>query len=699
MNKYPGLLAELGQLVEKLQHNLQFPAARNESRLLPLMPETTMSYAAFSNYGEVIRQTLKIFRQELQESAVLRAWWEHGQLPTSGPKLEDSLEKLAQLHEYLGDEIAVAGAMEGDHAKLLMVAEIRKPGFKQVLQQWVNQVADKGKPGVRVLDLKDLATAEDKSATEELLVLVRPDFVVAATDVATLRSFNARLAQDSREFVATPFGKRILQEYGSGVTVLSATDMQKILSQIPQGTKEGQLSLQRSGFADMKYLVWEHTTVAGQKISQAELSFSAPRHGVASWLGSPVPLGSLDFVSPKAMIAGTVVLKSPAEIFEDAKELSGPANASSFGTLEQGEKALKLSLKDDLLRHLSGELTVELDSISAAQTLWKAMLKVDDADHIQQTLATLLAVGHIEAAKTDDGGVTFYSVKVPSGKNVTQIAYAFVDGYLVVSTSHEAVAEALQLHASGGALGKSKKFLAVLPPSPVQGQVVGKSVGHGLEASALLYEDPGALTALKLRQLGPELAEPFAQVSREGAPSVVCLYGEKSAIREASANGAFDFGAVLVGAAIAVPNLLRSRIAANEAGAVGSVRTVNAAELTYAATYAKRGFAPDLATFGVDPHNSTATSAEHAGMLDQSLAGAGCTGDAWCTKSGYQFRVTAVCKLHLCKEYVVVATPVSANTGTRSFCSTSESVIRFKTGPPLISPVSAADCQAWQALK
>jgi len=695
MSKYPGLLAELGHLVEKLQHNLQFPAARNESRLLPLMPEATMSYAAFSNYCEVIRQTLKIFRQELQESAVLRAWWGHGQLATSGPKLEDSLEKLAQLDEFLGAEIAVAGVMDGDHAKLLMVAEIRKPGFKQVLQQWVNQVADQAKPGVRVLDLKELATAEDKSATEELVVLVRPEFVVAATDVATLRSFNSRLAQGSREFVATPFGQRILQEYRSGVTVLSATDMQKILSQVPQGTKQGQLSLQRSGFAEMKYLVWEHTTVAGQNISQAELSFSAPRHGVAAWLGSPVPLGSLDFVSPKAVIAGTVVLQSPAQIFDDAKELAGPVSASSFGTLEQGEKALKLSLKDDLLGHLSGEMTVELDSISAAQTLWKAMLKVDDANHIQQTLTTLLAVGHIEVAKTDDGGVTYYRVRIPSGKNVTEIAYAFVDGYLVVSTSHEAVAEAVELHTSGGALGKSKKFLAAVPPNEVPGQ----AVGHGLEASALLYEDPGALRALKLRQLGPELAEPLAQISREGAPSVVCLYGEESAIREASANGAFDFGAVLVGAAIAVPNLLRSRIAANEASAVGSVRTVNTAQVTYAATYAKRGFAPDLATFGVDPHNSTATSAEHAGMLDQSLAGAGCTGDAWCTKSGYQFRVTAVCKLHLCKEYVVVATPVSANTGTRSFCSTSEGAIRFRTGPPLIAPVSVTDCQAWQALK
>ncbi len=265
--------------------------------------------------------------------------------------------------------------------------------------------------------------------------------------MATLRSFNAQVALGSHALVTTPFGQRVLQEYGSGVTVLSVTDMQKVLSRVPKGTEQQQQSLQRSGFADAKYLVWEHAVVAGQNISQAELSFNAPRHGVASWLGSPVPLGSLDFVSPKAMIAGTVVLKSPAEIFEDAKVLAGSENASSFGTLEQGEKALKLSLKDDLLRHLSGEMTVELDSISSTQTLWKAMLKVDDAEHIQQTLTTLLAVGRIEVAKTEDGGVTFYSVKVPSGKNVTEIAYAFVDGYLIVSTSHEAVAEALQLHA------------------------------------------------------------------------------------------------------------------------------------------------------------------------------------------------------------------------------------------------------------
>jgi prepilin-type N-terminal cleavage/methylation domain-containing protein len=48
---------------------------------------------------------------------------------------------------------------------------------------------------------------------------------------------------------------------------------------------------------------------------------------------------------------------------------------------------------------------------------------------------------------------------------------------------------------------------------------------------------------------------------------------------------------ILVIAAIAIPNLIRSRIAANEASAVGSVRTINTAEMTYASTYPNYGFA------------------------------------------------------------------------------------------------------------
>jgi len=168
---------------------------------------------------------------------------------------------------------------------------------------------------------------------------------------------------------------------------------------------------------------------------------------------------------------------------------------------------------------------------------------------------------------------------------------------------------------------------------------------------------------------------------------------------EASANGALDFGAVLVGAAIAIPNLLRSRIAANEASAVGALRTVETAQIAYRGVYPQRGFAHDLASLGTDPIRSNAPSADHAGFIDETLGGASCTAGAWCVKSGFRFSLAAVCKQKACTEFVVVGTPVASNAGGRSFCSTSDGVIRSNTGPPLTAPVNVSECRAWSPIQ
>ena len=688
LKKHPELLAEFGRLFEKLQSNVQFPEARRESRLLPLLPEATMSYAAFPNYGDAAHQTVKIFRQELEESAVLREWWQHGAVATAGPKVEDALEKFSQLSQYLGEEVVVSGATEGKDSRLLMVAEVRKPGLKKLLQQKVNEFAGKSKAGVRVLDPQELAGAKDGGPAEELLILVRPDYVVGALDLATLLGFNARLDRSGRGLASTPFGQRVVQGYEGGVTILAAADLHKILSKVPPGTEQNQMTLQRSGFADLKYLVWEHKSVAGQEVSQAELSFVAPRHGAASWLAKPALLGSLDFVSPKTMLAGTMVLTNPAQIFDDVKELASISDPNAFAPLAQAEQVLKLSLKEDLLSYLGGEITLELDSVTPPKPEWKAILKVKDATRVQQTFSTLLAAAHVEAGQyLVHGGVTYYAVKIPSPQTTFEISYAFVDGYLVLGSSREAVEEAVQLHRSGESLGKSKKFLAAMPPAQSPG------------ASALLYQDPIAMTALRLRQFAPEMAGSLAQLAGESTPGVICVYGEEAAIREASRGGPFAVAAVLVVAAVAIPNLLRSRMAANEASAVGSVRTVVVAQVTYEVTYPKRGYAPNLATLGPDLRGANAESADHAGLLNQSLANESCTADGWCSKSGYRFKVTAVCKQHLCEEYVVVATPINSNTGVRNFCATSDGVIRLKTGPPLTSPVSVPECRAWPPLQ
>jgi hypothetical protein len=95
----------------------------------------------------------------------------------------------------------------------------------------------------------------------------------------------------------------------------------------------------------MKYLVWQDGNVAGQFVSQGELTFTGPRRGVASWLGKPRPLGSLDFASPEALMVVSLVLADPSQVFDDVKQLSGSSGTGAFANIAQVEKATKLNLK------------------------------------------------------------------------------------------------------------------------------------------------------------------------------------------------------------------------------------------------------------------------------------------------------------------------------------------------------------------
>jgi len=686
LKKHPGLFEEFGRLYQRLQQNIQYPLARSESRILPLLPPSTISYAAIPNYGDVTKQALKIFRQELQDSTVLRDWWQQGDMALTGPRVEDSLEELIQFQQYLGDEIVVSGSLEGQNPKLLVVAEIRKPGLKKFLQETITHLGGESKQGVHILDLQDLAVAKDAAPSKDLLVLVRPDYAVAATDLSTLRKFNSQLERHGREFASTPFAQRVAKEYAGGVTLLATADLHKIVDQAPPELRQG-AGFQRSGFADVKYLIWEHKTVGTQTVSQTELSFNAPRHSSAAWLANSGPLSGFDFVSPKAIVAGTVLLANPSQIFEDLKGMYSTSSSSPFASLPAFEQILKVSLKDDLLSTLGGEVTLELDTLAPQKPRWRVILSVRDTTHLQQTLTTLLTAAHIEAQKSDEDGVAYSTFHIPSSTPPLEISFAFLDGHLILGSSRETVADAVGLHKIGESLAKSKTFLAS-PPA-----------GHPLDASALLYQDTAAITSLQLQRFAPEMAHFLEQTSKEITPSVVCVYGEDSAIRESSGSGAYDLGAVLAVAAIAIPNLLRSRMAANEASAVGSMRLMNVAQGMYAAAYPARGYALDLPMLGQNPRDPKAKTPEQAGLIGQTLVNESCTTDAGCTKDGYHFRVKAICRLHKCDEYVAVAAPINDNTGVRSFCSTSDGIIRFRTGLAPTVPVTVSECKTWSPLK
>jgi type IV pilus assembly protein PilA len=162
---------------------------------------------------------------------------------------------------------------------------------------------------------------------------------------------------------------------------------------------------------------------------------------------------------------------------------------------------------------------------------------------------------------------------------------------------------------------------------------------------------------------------------------------------------------ILIVAAIAIPNLLKARIDANERAALSTVRTLNTTQITYSTTHPPAGYAPDLATLGPGPSGTcqgTEGPQKYACLLDGTL---GCASASWCAKGGYKYSVTgytqtAVCNADgICDDYVVVATPLNYGaTGSKSFCSTSDAVIRFRTGASLSAPPTVAECQSWRPL-
>jgi prepilin-type N-terminal cleavage/methylation domain-containing protein len=133
---------------------------------------------------------------------------------------------------------------------------------------------------------------------------------------------------------------------------------------------------------------------------------------------------------------------------------------------------------------------------------------------------------------------------------------------------------------------------------------------------------------------------------------------------------------ILIIAAIAIPNLLRSRMAANEASAVGSLRTINTAAIGYNSTYGN-GFPTLLSQIGT---TGTAVSCDNSQLIDSVLTAG--------TKSGYTFKIlagnglgakpTGCTAAGSTDGYGATAVPVTVGTtGQRSFCTDASGVLRY----------------------
>jgi type IV pilus assembly protein PilA len=149
---------------------------------------------------------------------------------------------------------------------------------------------------------------------------------------------------------------------------------------------------------------------------------------------------------------------------------------------------------------------------------------------------------------------------------------------------------------------------------------------------------------------------------------------------------------ILIIAAIAIPNMLKSKMAANQSSAVANLRTVTTASVSYWIVYGN-GYPPSLAAMGGPGPGATCAAAV---LVDDTIAAAPNQ------KSGYQFAYSgtqgtvtsspAGCGAPGYNGYLVTATPISlGQTGNISYCSSEPGIIHFDTSGATAASEGACD--------
>jgi type IV pilus assembly protein PilA len=155
---------------------------------------------------------------------------------------------------------------------------------------------------------------------------------------------------------------------------------------------------------------------------------------------------------------------------------------------------------------------------------------------------------------------------------------------------------------------------------------------------------------------------------------------------------------ILIIAAIAIPSLIGAKIAADDGSAVGSLRTINTAQVTYSSMFPAVGYAPTIAALGpAAATGCTTPSSANACLIDWVVSDATTAATA---KSGYYFGMRVVTANGVNVGYTVGGAPATFNrTGVRGFCSNEDGVLRYTpalNGPPVTTETA---CAAYQAFR
>jgi len=532
------LLAEFSKLRAKLEE-IQTPGPRYESKILPLLPADTVLYIGIPNLGDALKQANQIFQQQLSQSQVLQDWWNKSGKSNQHPTPEELIEQIQAISQYLGNEvvITVGGFSATDEHGPLLLAEVRQPGLKDLLQNHLAAAlaTTQSASELRVVDSQSLSSLT--GSERGMIMLVRPNMLVVGGDAASVRQMSAQLDAGATLFASTDFGQRILSVYSQGTETVVAANLGQILNSTHTQPQDSS-ALRNSGFNDIKYLIATRGEASNHGDNRITLEFNGPRHGVASWLAAPAPVGSLDYVSANAGAAVSFVAKKPALMLDDLFSTIGASDPNFSQNLAQANAELGLDIRNDLASALGGEMTLALDGPVLPTPSWKAIIEVNNSGSLQLAMEKLVQAVNREAQKSNRpgvtlnqeqvGGRTFYTVQSQTVGLSTEYDYTFADGYMIVAPSRALILAALQTHVNDTSLARSASFRALLPSD------------NQANFSAMIYQNLSPILKPLASQLNSGQLAVLQQLAADSKPSVMCAYGESDRIEVASSGKLLD---------------------------------------------------------------------------------------------------------------------------------------------------------------
>jgi hypothetical protein len=545
LEKHLALLAEFAKLQNRFAQ-IPTPGLRYSSALMGRVPANTAVFGSMPNLGNALNEANQIFQEQMQQSPVLREWWQKSHENKNGPSFDEVVAKLHALSQYLGEEVVLIGTADtGDaHAPVLM-AEVKRAGLKEFMEREFATLAARQHEGgeFRVVSDAELAAMPVSRNSKQVIALVRPDLVLLSPSVVSLRNVAAQSGAGG--FASTGLGQKVAQAYGRGAGFLLAVDLQQLQTaamQRPGRTAVGRKhdeAFARSGFDNTRYFIAEHRAVSGAQENRAVLEFAGPRRGIPSWLAAPAPIGSLEYVSANAGLAAAFLTKDPAQMMSDLLQMTA-ADAVPQQHLSELESKLNISLRDDLAASFSGDFTLALDGPILPKPSWKAIAGVYSPDRLQNALQRLADAMNREAAQhgsrglqleqTEANGRIFYAVRPLDPKALNnEVHYTFSDGYIIMGPTRAMVMAALQTKANGNSLARSQQFRSLLPQD------------NQTNVSGVLYQNLAPVVQPIANQLSTSQMQALGTLAAEVKPTAYCAYAGDSSIEVVSSGRVFPF--------------------------------------------------------------------------------------------------------------------------------------------------------------